>query len=276
MFSRSRKLAQKVLRRWPRVYQRAKRGYARLAFRLGIPHDPEFRLFAALAGIVGLFVDIGANAGQSARSLRIFNRSLQILSFEPNRMLEPDLALTKRLLGTSFDYRMVGLGKVPERATLAIPAYRGAPQTAWATTDPSVLEANRAKIEDWLGGPFEIVEVPIEIIRFDSLDLHPVAVKVDVEGLEADVVMGMEETLRTDEPLLMLEHSDGADDLIAWLRERGYAIYLYDAAANQLKPTTMPRQTTNYFACTPGWLTRFPAVAALIERQQPAEHGALS
>ena len=71
MFTRSRQLAQKVLRRWPRVYQRAKRGYARLAFRLGIPHDPEFRLFAALAGIAGLFVDIGANAGQSARSLRI-------------------------------------------------------------------------------------------------------------------------------------------------------------------------------------------------------------
>lgn len=275
MLSRSRNLAQKMLRRWPRLYQKAKRGYGRLTFRLGIPHDPEFRLFAALAGVAGLFVDIGANAGQSARSLRIFNRGLQILSFEPNCMLEPDLALTKRLLGTGFDYRLVGLGTKPERATLVIPAYRGAPQTAWATTDPAVLEANRAKIEDWLGGAFDTIEVPIEIIRFDSLDLHPVAVKIDVEGLEADVVMGMEETLRADEPLLMLEHSDGADDLIGWLRERGYAIYLYDPAANRLRPTAMPRKTTNYFACTNDWLTRFPAVAALVEGQQPAEHGAL-
>jgi FkbM family methyltransferase len=263
MPSQIRKFALNVLRRWPWAYQRTKRGYARVSYRLGIPHEAEYKLFAALEGVGGLFVDVGANAGQSARSLRIFNRSLDILSFEPNPLLEPDLAFTKRLLAERFEYRIVGLGSMNGRATLAIPVLGGMPQTAWATADHTALEASRARFQEWIGGDFQITEAPIEIVRFDSLDLHPVAVKIDVEGCESEVLNGMMETLRTDEPLLMLEHSDGADDIIASLCERGYSIYLYDRAANRLRPER-PQKTTNYFACTQGWLDRFPTVAALV------------
>jgi FkbM family methyltransferase len=264
MPSQIRKFALNVLRRWPWAYQRTKRGYARVSYHLGIPHEAEYRLFAALEGVEGLFVDVGANAGQSARSLRIYNRSLDIVSFEPNPLLEPDLAYTKRLLAERFEYRIGGLGSMNGLATLAVPVLRGMPQTAWATADRAALEASRARFQEWIGGHFEITEVPIEIVRFDSLDLHPVAVKIDVEGFESEVLKGMEETLRTDEPLLMLEHSEGADEIIALLGQRGYSIYLYDRAANRLRPER-PQKTTNYFAGTPGWLDRYPAVAALID-----------
>jgi FkbM family methyltransferase len=236
---------------------------------LRIPHEADYKLFAALEGAEGLFVDVGANAGQSARSLRIYNRSLDIVSFEPNPLLEPDLAFTKRLLGERFEYRIVGLGGTTGRATLAIPVLRGMPQTAWATADRAALEASRARFQEWIGGHFEITEASIEIVRFDSLDLHPVAVKIDVEGCEAEVLKGMDETLRCDEPLLMLEHSEGADEIITWLGERGYAIYLYDRRANRLRPER-PRKTTNYFACTQGWLQRYPTVAALIDNRHAA------
>lgn len=270
MPSQIRKLALNVLRRWPRAYQRTKRGYARISYRLGIPHEPEYKLFAALDGVEGLFVDVGANAGQSARSLRIYNRSLDILSFEPNPLLELDLDFTKRLLSERFDYRILGLGSMTGRATLAIPVLRGMPQTAWATADRAALEASRERFQEWIGGQFEITEAPIEIVRFDDLDLHPVAVKIDVEGCESEVLKGMEETLHADEPLLMLEHSEGAEEIIASLCRRGYAIYLYDRAANRLFPKRS-QKTTNYFACTSSWLRRFPAVAALIDPSASAE-----
>jgi FkbM family methyltransferase len=266
MPSRLHKFAQNVLRRWPWAYSRARRGYSRVCYRLRVPHEVEFKLFAALRGCDGLFADVGANTGQSARSLRIYNDTLDILSFEPNPLLEPDLAFTKRLLKSRFEYRMVGLGSETGQAMLAVPMLGTMPQSAWATADRAALETGRAKIEAWIGGRFDIVEAPIEIVRFDSLDLHPVAAKIDVEGCESEVLKGMEETLRCDEPLLMLEHSEGADEIIAWLSERGYTIYLYDAAANRLRPE-LPRITTNYFACTAGWLNRFPSVAALIEER---------
>jgi FkbM family methyltransferase len=270
MPSRLRKIAQNVLRRWPWAYSRARRGYARVCYRWRIPHEVEFKLFATLQGSSGLFADVGANSGQSARSLRIYNDTLEILSFEPNPLLEPDLAFTKRLLKQRFDYRMVGLGSTTGRGTLAVPMLGAMPQTAWATAHRAALEANRAKIEVWIGGRFDIVEAPIEIVRFDSLELHPIAAKIDVEGCESEVLKGMEETLRCDEPLLMLEHSEGADEIIAWLSRRGYSIYLYDAAENRLRPE-LPRKTTNYFACTPGWLARFPSVAGLIEDRQAVQ-----
>ncbi|HKD37222.1 MAG TPA: FkbM family methyltransferase [Pirellulales bacterium] len=262
------------MRRWPRAYLRTRRGYARLSYHLRVPHEAEYKLFAALEGTEGLFIDVGANTGQSARSLRIYNRSLDVISFEPNPLLEPDLAFTKRLLGERFEYRIVGLGSTTGRATLAIPVLRGMPQTAWATADRAALEASRARFQEWIGGHFEIAEAPIEIARFDSLDLHPIAVKIDVEGCESEVLKGMEETVHSDEPLLMLEHSEGADEIIASLCQRGYEIYLYHRADNRLRPGR-PRKTTNYFACTPGWLHRYPAVAALIDHTAtPAEPAA--
>jgi hypothetical protein len=53
----------------------------------------------------GLFLDVGANVGQSAMSFRIFNRQARILSIEPNPDLEPDLRIV-RLVGRC-DYLMV-------------------------------------------------------------------------------------------------------------------------------------------------------------------------
>ena len=128
------------------------------------------------------------------------------------------------------------------------------------------LADGRAEVEKWIGGVFEIVEVPIEIVPFDSLDLHPLAVKIDVEGFESDVLQGMEETLARDEPLLMLEHNDAADLLIPWLARRGYDLYTFDAAARRLLPTDDPRGAANYFAITPAWLDRHPRVAAMTGR----------
>jgi hypothetical protein len=63
----------------------------------------------------------------------------------------------------------------------------------------------------------------------------------------------------------MVEHNEGADEIIGWLVHRGYTIYLYDATANRLRRTDLPRKTTNYFACTSAWLSRFSGIAALID-----------
>ncbi len=253
-----------LLRRWPRLYAAGHRWYGALSFWLRIPHEPDFRLFAALEGVAGLFVDVGANSGQSARSLRVFNRSLDILSFEPNRFLEPDLRFTRRLLGPNFRYRMQGLGSAPSRTTLYVPQRGHTPQTPWATQNRARLESDHLAIERELGGPFEIVETPIEVQRFDDLNLHPLIVKIDVEGLELDVLQGMEATLHNDEPLLMVEQNQGSAIVADWLEARGYLIWSYDSQQNRLRPRCETPVTTNFIACTAVWLERQPQVRALI------------
>lgn len=276
----TRSLVQTVLRRQPRLYTLARRFYGRMTFRLRIPHDPDFRLFTALQGTRGLFLDVGANSGQSARSLRIFNTSLDILSFEPNRLLEPDLRFTRRLLGSTFRYRMHGLGSSTRRTMLYVPMVGPTPQTPWATADRQLLEGSRPSIERELGRSFEIAEIPIEICRGDDMRFRPTVIKIDVEGLELDVLQGFEATLQESEPLLMIERNLGSAAVVAWLEARGYQLRIYAPTANRLLPPEAAPTPTNYIACTLGWLARFPQVSRLIaasrgEIIEPA-HRALS
>ena len=266
----ARSFVQTVLRRQPRLYTLARRAYGVMTFRLKVPHEPDFGLFAALQGTRGLFLDVGANSGQSARSLRIFNTSLDILSFEPNRLLEPDLRFTRRLLGKTFRYRMHGLGSSTRRTMLYVPMVGPTPQTPWATADRQLLEASRPSIERELGRAFEIVEVPIQICRGDDMRFHPTVIKIDVEGLELDVLQGLEATLQESEPLLMIERNLGSAAVAAWLEARGYHLWIYDATTNRLtRPEAVPAPT-NYVACTAGWLDRFPQVSRLIAGRQAA------
>jgi FkbM family methyltransferase len=256
MLNRIRSLGKLSLRRWPKLFAAAKHCYGNLTYRLRIPHDPDFAFFRNFAGRTGLLVDVGANTGQSARSVRIFNRSLDVLSFEPNRLLATELQATRRLLGPGFDYRMVGLGRREQTITLYCPMAGDTPLTPWATADRTALERNRAHIEREVGTSIHVTSVPIEIRRFDDLGLHPVAVKIDVEGLELNVLQGMRETLERDEPILMIECSASTPEVAALLATFGYHTYEYNPRANTIRETSDPAATTNYFACTAAALER--------------------
>ncbi len=257
MLGSLRRLMRSALCRWPRLYTAVRRTCARAEFALGIPHEGDFRLFSVLDGEDGLFVDVGANAGQSARSLRIFNRSLSILSFEPNRALEADLDFTRRLLGPSFEYRMIGLSDAPGTIALFVPRRRAIAQTAWATADRALLEKHRRTIEAAIGGPFEISETTIEVVRFDDLNLRPSVIKIDVEGSELSVLHGMQRTLRNDGPLVLLESNGHSPEAARWLVGLGYTICAYDPRLHSMFLTESLSGLANFFACTPYWLDRF-------------------
>jgi hypothetical protein len=119
-----------------------------------------------------------------------------------------------------------------------------------------------------------VTTVPIEIRRFDDLGLKPVAAKIDVEGLELDVLEGMRETLATAEPILMIECSEHTPEVVALLAEYGYRTYSYDPRKNVLRETNTPADSTNYFACTPAALERLVAGSKLRVSRAPVEASA--
>jgi len=274
MLDAFRKLGKRTLRRWPRLYTSARRAYARLAYCLGKPHDADFAFFANLGDTPGLFADIGANTGQSARSLRIFNTSLEIISFEPNRLLEPELRATRELLGDRFEYRLHGLGTKREIITLYFPVAGETLLSPWATADRQALERNRPAIEREAGTRITVEMVPIEIRRFDDLGLHPVVVKIDVEGFELDVLRGMTETLAADEPILLIESSAHTPEVIELLRPLGYRLFAYDPRENVLTEAA-PAACNNYFALTDASIERLAAIKNLtLVLNEPSESAA--
>lgn len=77
--------------------------------------------------------------------------------------------------------------------------------------------------------PIESSEsVPVEVRRLDDLGFRDVGfLKIDVEGLELDVLRGAASTIATSQPRIMIEieqrHLDGAIDVVFdWFRDQGY------------------------------------------------------
>jgi FkbM family methyltransferase len=82
----------------------------------------------------------------------------------------------------------------------------------------------------------------VPVVSIDSLDLPGCAlIKVDVEGMELDVLRGAAETIRRYQPRLFVENNgtERSPPLIAWLLEQGYRLYWH------VTPLFNPRNFAN-------------------------------
>ncbi|WP_417530279.1 FkbM family methyltransferase [Marinobacter lipolyticus] len=156
-----------------------------------------------------LVLDIGANIGNHTLYLAAV-AGCRVHSFEPNKMLCGALqqSIEANGLSGSVWVHNVGVGS-------AIGSAR------FAHEDEANLGAQSLLVEDG-------DSAGIEVIRLDDLDLDldgPVAaLKIDVEGMEQDVLEGAKELLTRDKPLLYIECQKKQDfHLIAqWVGSRGY------------------------------------------------------
>jgi FkbM family methyltransferase len=227
--------ARSTLTRSPRLYSVARRAAILSRYARKRVHEPDFEFFRGRGDGRGLFLDIGANAGQSALSFRAVNKG-PILSIEPNPGHERDLKMVTRII-KDFEYRMCAVGAEPARATLYVPVYGRIELTGEAS-----LLADDAARGFWVeahtandASELELREIDVEVIRIDDLGLAPAWVKIDVEGAEMEALRGMEKTLSEHRPVLMIEGSDTSyGELRPWLAERGFEAFGYDAKAGKL------------------------------------------
>lgn len=220
----------------PRLYLAARRWFGLGRYLARRPHDADFRYFRRCEGSCGLFLDVGANTGSSALSYRIFDRSSQIFSLEPNPMLEPDLRLVRRVIGDDFSYRFEAAGAAAGEFSLFVPVYRGVPLTGEASLDHE--EASRNWTAEQLGiaaAGLELEEVTVRVRPVDDYELTPHAVKIDVEGAELAVLEGMTKTLARSRPALLVETSDPAP-ILEMLEPLDYEACVYRATDDELVP----------------------------------------
>jgi len=213
-------------------------------------HEDEFAVFRRLNGSPGLFVDIGANAGQSAISFRTVNSSMNILSFEPNPLLEPLLKYLKGNLVDNFDYEIFGFSNVDSEMSLYIPVIDNAFVTPLASVERHIF--NDEAYDKHLKGlshtnRYELKDVIIKLRRFDDLVINPTIVKIDAEGHELKCLEGMADTIRRCSPLLMIEGNIRNAEILALLSGWGYMPMLFNKKLNRLVPFDTKLPFVNMF-----------------------------
>lgn len=237
------------LTRFPGLYRRARLPYATARFLLRHPHDYDYAAFGLFPPSDGLFLDVGANAGMSSMSFRIYQRRARIFAIEPNPYHEPDLRWTQRVVGR-MSYGIFAAGDTPAAHSFFVPIFRGVPITAEASLSREFVE-DSPSLKRQLGAgmhspDFQIVERRVEVRRLDDLHLAPAFVKVDVQGFEQPALTGMAQTLERYGPPVLVEAPQ--EDTLALMASLGYAPYVYDHPGRRLTALADQEVTNVLFA----------------------------
>jgi FkbM family methyltransferase len=215
----------------------------------GRPHEADFAAFRHFAHRSGLFLDVGANSGESVLSFRLFNPTAPILSIEPNPYHEPDLKFLKKRIH-EFDYLLCAAGDQRSRATLYVPVYRNLPLTGEASFHREQAIGNywmQEQVGAARPAAVRLLEIEVEVRRLDDLALNPAFVKIDVQGFEASVIAGLRSTIGRSQPVLLLERSGCDDALFRVLVEYGYDAFAYLPEADTFQPYADQRIQNLFF-----------------------------
>lgn len=152
-----------------------------------------------------LFLDIGANRGEAAKSIWSLCPDTRLIGFEPNP------AMVDRF-GHIFSKRggkvyAVALSNQVGEFPLYIPVYRGVVFDGLA----SLSEANA---REWLNRDtlfgfnprkLEIRKFSCQVATLDQFGLSPFFIKIDVQGREYEVLEGALKTIAASRPIIFAE-----------------------------------------------------------------------
>lgn len=183
----------------------------------------------------GIILDVGANFGTFAMPMAKRNRNMVVMAFEPQRIIFNQLCGNAILnsLDNVYTYNLA-VGDKEDSMVVTTPDYNKEINIGAFSFDPLVKEqCPTTKGEEEL----------INIITIDSLNLDNVVfIKIDVEGMELNVLKGALETIKKcNYPSLIFEAWNQFD----WYKERKEE--LLEFVKNLGYKLTMPCQN-NYLA----------------------------
>ena len=196
--------------------------YASADYTDGANERPVQDAVASLLAPGGTFFDVGANVGFfSLVAARVVGASGHVYAFEPvPHIAECIRANARRNELANIDVLEVAVVDRGGRAPLLLSAHPGG-----ATLSDRDTPAD-------LTGTIEVETVAIDDLVAAGTVQPPTVVKVDVEGVELEVLQGMDNTLRTHQPAIVCELDAATEDEVraklepvsAFFGERSYRI----------------------------------------------------
>lgn len=165
----------------------------------------------------GVFFDVGANYG--THSLLMASQGVKTYAFEPNSRCIP---ISRELLddnGLTADWQHAAVGSQHGIVCLTYPE-----RDTWNGSVSTAMDDSSGGKE---GETREIIDMQCLDDYVDVLGPCRLLVKIDVEGLELDVIKGSDRLLSTVKPLIIFESNLGSDrpPVYEALRDRKYEIF---------------------------------------------------
>jgi len=195
--------------------------------------------------------DIGGYVGITAMFFsRAVGQTGRVIVFEPNpanaAAIRQNLALNHL---SNVAVVEIGLGAGPETKTLV-----------YDPNDSAAGSMNRQIQARLLAAPHRQIDIAVQALDdyFDANRLPaPDLVKIDVEGMEYDVLRGMQKMLRTPKPPLFIElHGDGEQEkganvqnVFALLQASNYGIHHVETEQT-ITLTNLHKIQEGHFYCT--------------------------
>ena len=177
-----------------------------------------------------VLIDIGTNRGESLLSMDIMmGNTNRIIGFEPNPHVY-ERAIKSIGFKRHIEVHNVGLANRSGNLELNIPFYRG-----WMFDGLSSFDYSSA--HDWLENRLwgysernlHMKQLTCNVKRLDDYSLKPYFIKIDVQGLEFEVLKGAEKTIGRYKPILLIESID--ELTINFLHHKDYQCYAYEFGA---------------------------------------------
>ncbi len=168
--------------------------------RHGLFHNRIFRALLDMATPTSTILDVGANVGSISIPLAIRLPQAQVFAFEPNPHALARLE-RNRSLNRLHNLQIVakGVGDCPGHLTLNLFDDASGDIGLSSFLTPSNTEAQIDR---------KAVEVTTLDTYANQFDRPVSAIKIDVQGFEAEVLEGGGELISTQRPRILLEHED--------------------------------------------------------------------
>jgi len=190
------------------------------------PFEDDFNALCLFPDVDGaLFLDVGANRGQSTDAILMTRRNPRIELFEPNEFLFGKL---KALYGGNPKVAIsnFGLGNEDTDGVLYVPFYRKWMFDGLASFEQSTAtEWLRDRVFFYRESLLTVQESRCRIRKLDALNLAPFLIKLDIQGYEYRALQGAEKTLKGHEPVLLIETP--GREIVSFLAGLRYEPYAY-------------------------------------------------
>ncbi|MFT7601314.1 MAG: FkbM family methyltransferase [Acidimicrobiales bacterium] len=192
-----------------------------------MPHEADFLAFRHLPAGAQVFLDVGANRGQSIRSIGLVLESVRIVAVEPNPILAKALQAASNTNVVSV--HNVALSDQAEgQLTLHVPRYG---HTLYDTRAAASPDAARGFLNDnsfvrFSQGRASVETYAAPLATIDGLAVDPTIIKIDVEGADGPVVAGGLATIERARPILLIE--EPTERSLSLLAALDYTAYRYD------------------------------------------------